>query len=161
MQLTMAPLIHRSVADLRPSTDSPGCLAREVSSTQDAWQAKAVWVGSGAGMNEVNEVRLVGRVSADPECRELPSGDAVTTLRVVVKRPAGAGAVASRATVDTIDIACWSAATRRVAGRLVAGQTVEVTGALRRRFFRGPDGAASRYEVEVTRLRRVGSGAGR
>lgn len=108
-------------------------------------------------MDEVNEVRLVGRVSADPQCRELPSGDTVTTLRLVVKRPAGVGALASRATVDTIDIACWSAATRRVAGRLVAGQSIEVTGALRRRFFKGPAGAASRYEVEAARLRRVAS----
>ena len=34
----------------------------------------------------VNEVRLVGRLAADPRLRELPSGDTVWTLRVVVER---------------------------------------------------------------------------
>lgn len=34
----------------------------------------------------VNEVRLVGRVSAAPEERALPSGDTVASLRVVVPR---------------------------------------------------------------------------
>ena len=106
-------------------------------------------------MEQDNEVRLVGRVGADPECRELPSGDTVTTLRVVVKRSGRAGGSTARVRVDTIDIACWSASTRRVADRLIAGQTVEVTGALRRRFFQSPAGAASRYEVEAARIRRL------
>ena len=35
----------------------------------------------------VNEVRLVGRLAADPRLRELPSGDTVWNLRVVVERP--------------------------------------------------------------------------
>jgi len=35
----------------------------------------------------VNSVRLVGRVSAEPEHRELPSGDQLVQLRVVVARP--------------------------------------------------------------------------
>ena len=34
----------------------------------------------------VNEVRLVGRLAADPRLRELPSGDTVWNLRVVVER---------------------------------------------------------------------------
>jgi hypothetical protein len=34
-----------------------------------------------------NEVRLVGRLAADPQLRELPSGDTVWNLRVVVDRP--------------------------------------------------------------------------
>lgn len=41
----------------------------------------------------VNEVRLVGRVSADVEQRELPSGDLLVSVRVVVGRPAPAAAV--------------------------------------------------------------------
>ena len=95
----------------------------------------------------VNSVELVGRVSGDPEPRELPSGDELVTLRVVVPRPAGGP-------VDTIDLACWSPSSRRSALRVADGDTVRVTGALRRRFFRTPGGAASRYEVEVTRLSR-------
>jgi single-strand DNA-binding protein len=95
----------------------------------------------------VNTVELSGRVSGEPELRDLPSGDVLVTLRLVVARPTGGP-------VDTIDLACWSPSARRSAGRLTDGDHVHVMGALRRRFFRTPGGAASRYEVEVTKLSR-------
>lgn len=114
-------------------------------------------------MDYVNSVRLVGRVSAVGEARELPSGDTVHTLRVVVPRAvatrrASRGDDSGRAGVDTIDVACWTAASRRTAGSLTADDHVEVEGALRRRFFRTGAGVASRYEVEAARLRRVKEG---
>lgn len=130
----------------------------------------------------VNSVRLVGRVSAEPEHRELPSGDLLVQLRVIVARPArrgrsgpglrGAatapastrvsgqasppGAAPARQQVDTIDVTCWTAAARRAAARLQPGQVVEVHGALRRRFYRAGASTQSRYEVEASLLRRVG-----
>lgn len=97
------------------------------------------------GRTDVNEVRLVGRVSGEPQARVLPSGDEVVTLRVVVSRTDGRP-------VDTIDLACWSARARRSVEHLRDGTRVEVEGSLRRRFYRTPGGAASRYEVEVRRL---------
>lgn len=100
-------------------------------------------------MDYVNHVELVGRVSGCEDPRVLPSGDEVTTLRVVVPRPAARGGPSR---VDTVDVACWTARTRRVASRLVTGDVVLVDGALRRRFFRGAAGVASRYEVEANRV---------
>lgn len=100
-----------------------------------------------ATQTSVNTVELSGRVSGEPELRELPSGDELVTLRLVVARPTGGP-------VDTIDLACWSPSSRRSAARVADGDQVHVTGALRRRFFRTPGGAASRYEVEVTKLSR-------
>lgn len=100
-----------------------------------------------------NEVVLVGRVSAEAEARDLPSGDRLVTLRVVVDRPPARGS--TRRTVDVIDVACWSRRTQRSAERLAAQDGVRVEGALRRRFFAGAVGRASRYEVEATRLTRV------
>ena len=97
----------------------------------------------------VNEVRLRGRWTAATE-RELPSGDGLVTARLVVARP-GQG-------VDTIDCALWPAGLRRRALKLPDGSLVEVEGSLRRRFWRTPTGAASRYEVEVAALRRVAGG---
>src|SRR5262245_41535301 len=96
-----------------------------------------------AGQHEVarNEVILWGRLAAEAEGRALPSGDTIATLRVVVARrggpprPRSATASGSRGpSVDTIDVVCWSAATRRAALRLHAGDAIEVEGALRRRF---------------------------
>ena len=100
---------------------------------------------TGPGIEPVNEVRLRGRWTA-ASARELPSGDQLVTARLVVGR-AGTG-------VDTIDCAVWSTTLRRRALKLDEGSTVEVDGSLRRRFWRTPTGAASRYEVEVSALRR-------
>ena len=105
----------------------------------------------------VNEVRLVGRVSQAPEQRELPSGDVLWTFRVVVPRPATSG----RGTVDALECAAWSARARRSVASWQPDDVVEVSGAVRRRFFRTAGGAASRVEVEVSRgrlIRRAGSG---
>lgn len=99
-----------------------------------------------------NQVRLVGRLAAAPVERGLPSGDDVAQFRVVVTRTGRT----TRPGVDTIDCAAWTVALRRRLLRWEAGDVVEVTGSLRRRFWRSPDGgAASRYEVEVQQLRRV------
>ena len=95
-----------------------------------------------------NIVTLLGRVSKVPEQRELPSGDQLVSFRLVVPRPAGSRAAGS-GTVDTIDCVVWKPMLQRRVQRWVGGETVEVSGALRRRFWRGPTGASSRTEVEV------------
>lgn len=105
-----------------------------------------------------NEVILVGRVSGAPQERELPSGDALVSWRVVVDRPAPRRPPAPGArppTIDTIDCVAWTAAVRRTARSLTDGDVVSVEGALRRRFWRSGAGAASRTEVEVASLRRL------
>jgi single-strand DNA-binding protein len=106
----------------------------------------------------LNTVTLVGRVSAAPDLRDLPSGDRLVTLRVVVDRPperAGARNGTPKRQVDVIDVACWSKRTQRTAGSLAPDDGVRVEGALRRRFFATGGGRASRYEVEASRLTRV------
>jgi single-strand DNA-binding protein len=107
------------------------------------------------GPTPVNEVHLVGRVAAAGESRTLPSGDAVTVLRVVVARPETSRRGPRTPTVDTVECAIWTARLRQRAVALPAGTMVEIDGALRRRFWRTPGGPASRYEVEVTSLRRA------
>jgi len=103
-----------------------------------------------------NEVLLVGRLAASPEERELPSGDVITTFRLVVDRTGPLRPTAGRQiTLDTLECVGWTAATRRATGSLQAGDVLEVRGALRRRFWRGRNGPASRYEVEVERVKRL------
>jgi single-strand DNA-binding protein len=102
----------------------------------------------------VNEVRLAGRVSGVPREVGLPSGDVLVQLRVVVPRPSES-VRAGGPRVDTIDVSCWSARTRRVALKLAEGDQVEVSGALRRRFFRTAGVPASRYDVEAQTVRRA------
>lgn len=111
-----------------------------------------------------NEVVIVGRLSAAPELRELPSGDQLVTFRLVVPRAgrresrAPKSPATGRTAVDVIDVACWTGRTRRSALRLEAGDQARVEGALRRRFFRTGGGTASRYEVEAASVRADRSG---
>jgi single-strand DNA-binding protein len=103
-----------------------------------------------------NEVLLLGRLSVAPEPRELPSGDEITTFRLVVDRPpARKGEVAGRVTIDTLDCVARSTAVRRTVQSWHPGDVVQVEGSLRRRFFRGAGGLGSRYEVEVSRAKRL------
>lgn len=103
-----------------------------------------------------NEVLLVGRLGAAPEERELPSGDVLVTFRLVVDRPERTLPEGVRpVSVDTLDCVAWTPALRRTVSSWEAGDGVRVEGALRRRFWRAGAGAASRYEVEVVRAKRV------
>src|SRR4051795_10012241 len=99
-----------------------------------------------------NEVLLVGRLSAAPEERVLPSGDEITVWRLVVAREDVSG---GRAAQDTLDCTAWTARARKAAAAWQAGDVVEVEGALRRRFWKTSASLASRCEIEVSRVRRV------
>lgn len=102
-----------------------------------------------------NEVLLAGRVIAEPSVRELPSGDQLVTWRISVNRPRAE----KRARQEADPITCVSF--RRDMVELTRdwriGDTVQVTGALRRRFWRSANGVASVFEVEAKTAHRVGT----
>ncbi len=100
-------------------------------------------------VDEVNEVRLVGRVSGAPQQRVLPSGDELWTFRVVVPRPPAD----RRQPVDALECVAWSARTRRSVSRWADGDLVEVSGSVRRRFYRAGGATVSRVEVEAAKAR--------
>lgn len=111
------------------------------------------------GLSSVNEVRLVGRVSAPAQERRLPSGDVLVTFRVVVHRLEPG--VSGRRRVDALDCHAWGARLRRQATSWQVGDVVDVRGSLRRRFFRAAGGQTqSLTEVEVVRARMVRRRAG-
>ena len=109
-----------------------------------------------------NEVTLIGRLSAEPVAKTLPSGDELISWRLVVER-AGGGTQSSGArlpTVDTIDCITYKAGVRRLASRWSGGEILQVRGALRRRFWRGAQGPASRCEVEVIEAKKLAQASG-
>ncbi len=94
-----------------------------------------------------NDVHLRGVLAAVPAERTLPSGDELCVFRLTVARPPGA-----RSRVESIDCATTRTVIRKRVLKCAPGQLVEVHGSLHRRFWRGPDGLGSRYEVEVDSL---------
>ena len=105
------------------------------------------------GLTELNEVVLVGRMSAPAEEQVLPSGSELWKFRVIVARPPSS---TSRATVDTLDCVVWERRPARSVARWRSGDVVEIKGSLRRRFFAPAGGGrASRCEVEVAAARLI------
>lgn len=104
-----------------------------------------------------NEVVLVGRLAAPAADKQLPSGDVLTSFRVIVDRVPRRGAPAGgkQATVDAIECVAWTAATRRATSSWRQHDLVEVHGTLHRRFWRAGAAVQSVCEVEVTTARRV------
>jgi single-strand DNA-binding protein len=95
-----------------------------------------------------NRVELVGRVSGEPKEKKLPSGDLVVEFRVIIDRD-------DREGVDTLDIAAWKTLLRKRALSLEAEEWIGIKGVLRRRFWKGATGIASRWQVEAREIERI------
>ncbi len=96
----------------------------------------------------LNDLLLRGRVSAPATVKELPSGDKVVEFRLIITRT-------DREGVDTIDIAAWSAKSRKTALSLKGDEWVEISGSVHRRFWQAPTGLASRWQVEALEISRL------
>jgi single-strand DNA-binding protein len=104
--------------------------------------AKTISVSEEEVDYSLNDVLLRGRVSAGATTKELPSGDKVVEFRLIISRTEREG-------VDTLDIAAWSAKNRKMALSLHPDEWVEISGSIHRRFWQGPSGVASRWQVEA------------
>ena len=96
----------------------------------------------------LNDLLLRGRVSAPATSKELPSGDKVVEFRLIITRTEREG-------VDTLDIAAWSAKSRKIALTLEGDEWVEISGAIHRRFWQSPTGVASRWQIEAEEILRL------
>jgi single-strand DNA-binding protein len=96
----------------------------------------------------LNDLLLRGRVSAPATIKELPSGDKVVEFRLIITR-------SDREGVDTLDIAAWSAKSRKSALSLKADEWIEISGSVHRRFWQAPTGLASRWQVEAAEISRL------
>ncbi|MEU3020934.1 single-stranded DNA-binding protein [Nocardiopsis sp. NPDC007018] len=104
-----------------------------------------------------NEVLVVGRVTAAPRERELPSGDRLVTWRICVARPETAGHPRTRA--DSVTLVSFDPRLCDAVAAWRVGDLVRVTGGLRRRAWRGWNGIRSVLEVEADSASRVGEAA--
>ena len=96
----------------------------------------------------LNDLLLRGRVSAQATSKELPSGDKVVEFRLIITR-------SEREGVDTLDIAAWSAKSRKIALTLQGDEWIEVSGSIHRRFWQSPTGVASRWQIEADEILRL------
>ena len=100
-----------------------------------------------------NRVELRGRLAAAPLLRVLPSGDTLAVFRITVPRPSS-----ERVRVDSIECTAVRPRVHKALTRAERGDEIQVVGRLHRRFWRSPNGPASRYAVEVDTLRLTKAG---
>ena len=74
--------------------------------------------------------------------------DKVVEFRLIITR-------SDREGVDTLDIAAWSAKSRKSALSLKADEWIEISGSVHRRFWQAPTGLASRWQVEAVEISRL------
>ncbi|MGH2711619.1 MAG: single-stranded DNA-binding protein [Actinomycetota bacterium] len=98
-------------------------------------------------MVTVNVVVLAGKLSADPDFAEMPSGDTVARLRLQVPE-AGKRAL-------PLPVAAWDRAPRKGCERLGKGDAVMVRGHLVRRFFKGSGGGRTIMEVIASEVKKL------
>src|ERR671914_2274214 len=98
-------------------------------------------------MVTVNVVVLAGRLSANPELAEMPSGDTVARLRLQVPE--------AGKRVLPLPVAVWDRAPRKGCERLAKGDAVMVRGHLVRRFMRGQGGGRALMEVVASEVKKL------
>src|SRR6185295_1294920 len=102
---------------------------------------------------QLNDVRLVGRLTRDPEVRYTPKGQAVARLDLAVNRRFKDGTGEWRDDVTFVPITVWREAAERCRERLKKGSAVYVEGRLRSSTWETKDGQKrSGIEVEAYRL---------
>lgn len=98
---------------------------------------------AGDGIAPANVVVLCGRLSSDPQWRELASGSVLWTLEVTTPSEHGAASVPVALFDPVVEPTC------------AAGDEVYVVGEVRRRFFKGANGTQSRTEVVASEVVRT------
>ncbi|MCW2525566.1 MAG: single-strand binding family protein [Pseudonocardiales bacterium] len=83
------------------------------------------------------------------------SADGASSASKPARSRSGGKAAASASRSDSIDCAVWRSDLRARVQKYRVGDVLEVTGAVRHRYWRGASGLASRYEVEVEKIRIV------
>ncbi len=100
----------------------------------------------------LNRVMLIGRCTADPEMRYLPSGQPVTQLRLATNRYGSSQDGERREFTDYHDVVVWNMGQRKLAelaGQFLRkGSLVYIEGRLQTRSWEGQDGQ-KRYRTEV------------
>src|SRR5689334_10243747 len=102
---------------------------------------------------QMNDVRLVGRLTRDPEVRYTTKGQAVARLDLAVNRRFKDGTGEWRDDTTFVPITVWREAAERCRERLKKGSPIYVEGRLRSTNWETKDGQKrSGIEVEAYRL---------
>ncbi|QVQ52107.1 single-stranded DNA-binding protein [Spiractinospora alimapuensis] len=104
-----------------------------------------------------NSVVIAGRITAEPALRELSSGHTLARWRVAVTRPVADQR--GRVKTDAVTCVTFDPSIHDSLREWRLGDVVEVSGALRRRFWRAESGPVSTFEVEARSVSWLAAGS--
>ena len=98
----------------------------------------------------LNKVMMAGRLTRDPELKELPNGNSVTNLGFVTNRTFKSGDKGERKEEATfIDVKAWGAAGEQITKYLTKGSPIFVEGRMTQESWETP-GGDKRTKMVVT-----------
>lgn len=109
----------------------------------------------------LNQVTLMGNLTRDPELRQTPSGQTVTSFSLALNRSYKDQSGEWQEVTDYVDIVCWGPLAERVAQYLSKGRRCLVQGRLQSRSWEQDGQKRSKVEVlanDVTFLDSRGGG---
>src|SRR5580698_1018682 len=109
----------------------------------------------------LNQVTLMGNLTRDPELRQTPTGQNVTSFSLALNRSYKDASGEWQEATDYIDIVCWGPLAERVAQYLSKGRRCLVQGRLQSRSWEQEGQKRSKVEVlanDVTFLDSRGTG---
>ena len=109
----------------------------------------------------LNQVTLMGNLTRDPELRQTPNGQNVTSFSLALNRSYKDASGEWQEATDYIDIVCWGPLAERVAQYLSKGRRCLVVGRLQSRSWEQDGQKRSKVEVlanDVTFLDSRGGG---
>jgi single-strand DNA-binding protein len=109
----------------------------------------------------LNQVTLMGNLTRDPELRQTPTGQNVTSFSLALNRSYKDASGEWKEVTDYIDIVCWGPLAERVAQYLSKGRRCLVQGRLQSRSWEQEGQKRSKVEVlanDVTFLDSRGGG---
>lgn len=109
----------------------------------------------------LNQVTLMGNLTRDPELRQTPTGQSVTSFSLALNRSYKDASGEWQEATDYIDIVCWGPLAERVAQYLSKGRRSLVQGRLQSRSWEQDGQKRSKVEVlanDVTFLDSRGAG---
>lgn len=109
----------------------------------------------------LNQVTLMGNLTRDPELRQTPTGQNVTSFSLALNRSYKDASGEWKEVTDYVDIVCWGTLAERVAQYMSKGRRCLVQGRLQSRSWEQDGAKRSKVEVlanDVTFLDSRGEG---
>ncbi len=100
-------------------------------------------------MADLNEVRLIGRLTRDPELRSTPGGQYVSQIGLATTRRYRAQDSTFKEETTFVDVTCWGKTAENIHKYLKKGRTIFIAGRLKMDSWDDKQTGQKRYKLHV------------